>query len=70
MNGDVRQEIGKRLTDLRKKKGITQERLAEMTGFSQSNIWRIEAGKYSVGLDILAKIADALQCDVKLIERD
>lgn len=44
--------------------------LAEITGFTQSNIWRIESGKYSVGLDILANIADALDASVEIIRKN
>lgn len=62
-----RERIGARIAELRKAKGITQVQLAEKTGYSQSNIWRIENGKYSVGLDILAVIAEALDARVELI---
>ena len=62
-----RQRIGQRIKELRERKGITQVQLAEKTGYSQSNIWRIENGKYSVGLDILAVIAKALDARVELI---
>lgn len=64
---DERQRIGTRIKELRERKGITQMQLAEKTGYSQSNIWRIENGKYSVGLDILAVIAEALDARVELI---
>lgn len=62
-----RLRIGARIKELRERKGITQVQLAEKTGYSQSNIWRIENGKYSVGLDILAVIAEALDARVELI---
>ena len=67
MNENERERIGKRIAELRKAKGLTQAQLAEKTGFSQSNIGRIETGKYSVGLDVLAKIADALLATVELV---
>lgn len=63
-----RRRIGLRIAELRKAKGLTQAQLAEKTGFSQSNIGRIETGKYSVGLDVLAKIADALGAKVEIKE--
>lgn len=62
-----RERIGARIAELRKAKGLTQAQLAEKTGFSQSNIGRIETGRYSVGLDVLAKIADALGATVELV---
>ena len=64
---DDRLRIGARIKELRERKGITQMQLAEKTGYSQSNIWRIEKGKYAVGLDILAVIARALDARVELI---
>ena len=64
---DERLRIGARIKELRERKGITQMQLAEKTGYSQSNIGRIENGKYSVGLDILAVIAKALDARVELI---
>ena len=62
-----RERIGARIAELRKAKGLTQMQLAEKTGFSQSNIGRIETGRYSVGLDVLAKIAEALGATVELV---
>lgn len=65
---EERERIGKRIAELRKAKGLTQAQLAEKTGFSQSNIGRIETGRYSVGLDVLAKIAEALGAKVEIKE--
>lgn len=65
-----RERIGKRIAELRKAKGLTQAQLAEKTGFPRSNIGRIETGKYSVGLDVLAKIASALGASVELIKHE
>lgn len=65
---EERERIGKRIAELRKAKGLTQMQLAEKTGFSQSNIGRIETGRYSVGLDVLAKIAEALGAKVEIKE--
>jgi len=62
-----RERIGGRIAELRKAKGLTQMQLAEKTGFSQSNIGRIETGRYSVGLDVLASIAEALGATVELV---
>ena len=62
-----RERIGRRIAELRKAKGLTQAQLAEKTGFSQSNIGRIETGRYSVGLDVLASIAEALGATVELV---
>ena len=59
-NNSERQRIGQRIAELRKERGLTQTQLAERCGLQQAHIARIEAGRYSVGLDTLAQIADAL----------
>lgn len=59
-----REEIGQRIREMRKMKNISQKDLAKMTGITQANMNRIENGRYSPGLDILARIADALEYDL------
>ncbi len=54
---NIREDIGKRITQLREEKNMSQKELAELVGITQANISRIEQGKYSVGIDILSKIA-------------
>lgn len=65
-----RKRIGQRIADIRKQQGKTQQDIAEATGLQQSHIARIEAGRYSVGLDTLAAIGDALGKDLDYIERE
>lgn len=55
-----REEMGRSIRELRQRKGMTQGQLAQMAGITQANVANIEAGKYSVGLDVLNKIAFAL----------
>ena len=64
-----REIIGRRIAEIRKSKGLTVTKLAEMTGLTQGNLTRIERGMYSTGIDILGKIADALNCDIDFIEK-
>lgn len=63
-----RERIGQKIAQLRTERGLTQTTLAEKAGLNQSNIWRIENGKYSVGIDILAKIAEALEAKVDIVK--
>lgn len=58
-----RHQIGNKIAELRTKKAMTQRDLAEASGVTQANINNIENGKYSVGIDVLAKIASALGWD-------
>lgn len=45
---------------------MTQQELATVAGITKANVCRIEEGKYSVGLDVLDKIADALGVSLEL----
>jgi DNA-binding XRE family transcriptional regulator len=62
----ARRSLGERIKRLRTEQGFTQEQLAERVGITKSNICNIEAGKYSVGFDILYKIATALGTKLEL----
>lgn len=60
-----RLELGKAIRERRESQGLSQEKLALMIGSSKSHIWRIETGRVGVGIDDLARIADALDAKVK-----
>lgn len=55
-----RERIGKRIAEIRAQIGISQAKLAKLSGVGYSHIARIEMGHYSVGIDTLVKIGDAL----------
>ncbi len=55
-----RARIGGRIRQIREDKGMEARDLARLAGIDAANLSRIENGKYSVGLDILSKIAAAL----------
>lgn len=65
----TRIHIGKRIAQLRKAKGVSQRYLAERARVTTANISRIETGRYSAGLDVLSRIADALDADLDIIVR-
>lgn len=54
---DERIRIGKRIKEIRIEKGLDVKTLAIVSGIDAANLCRIEAGKYSVGFDVLSKIA-------------
>ena len=64
----IREYIGKRIAELRKERKLSQVDLAIKTGLDKGHIARIELGRYSVGLDTLQKIADALEVKIEIIE--
>ena len=53
-------DIGKRISNFRNKKGMSQEELGEKLNISREHISRIETGKRNLGLDALVDIANAL----------
>lgn len=61
-----REKIGQQIAQLRKEKGLSLRELSERCGVTFQNINKIENGKYNTGIDILGKIADALEVDIEL----
>lgn len=62
-----RVRIGQRIKTLREAKGMDAKHLAFYADIDAANLCRIEAGKYSVGLDILSKIGYALGMEVDFV---
>lgn len=52
--------FGKRVAELRRKRGLTQEQLAEKAGLAQRTIASIEQGQRWARLSTLHKLAKAL----------
>lgn len=57
--------LGKRIAELRNKRGLTQEQLAEMTGYSSNHIAKLESARTNPSFDLLVAIAKALQVEIK-----
>jgi len=53
-------EIGKQIRQLREKKGITQERLAELASLTRTSITNIEKGRQKLPIHTLYVLANAL----------
>ena len=56
--------LGQNIRQKRKEMDMTQWQLADKIGVSESQISNIEVGKRSTSPEKLAKIADALHCNV------
>lgn len=65
-NRGIRSAIGKRIKSIRLQRDMTQQELATASGITKANVCRVEEGKYSVGIDVLDKIADALGVSLEL----
>lgn len=57
---NVRKEIGKKIREIRKIKGLTQEELGEKANLSYKFIGELERGKVNVSLDSIDRISKAL----------
>lgn len=53
--------VGQRLRAIRKKQGLTQERLAELAGISPQHCSGIEKGRAKVSLPALVQLSNALK---------
>lgn len=57
----IRKFIGQRLRALRKERGLTQDRLGELSGLSGKFIGEVERGQKSISIDSLYAVAVALR---------
>ena len=57
---DMRKLVGRNMKRFREKKGLTQERLAEISGFSQQYISGLEQGRRNQTIVSLYELARAL----------
>lgn len=62
----LRLQVGTEIRRQRELQNLTLKTLAGMVGTSYTHLWKVENGKISVGLDLLGKLAEAL--DVSLAE--
>ena len=56
-------KLGKNFAKYRQKKGLSQEKLAEIVNLSREYITRVERGQKNISLKKLFAIADALEVD-------
>ena len=57
--------FGKRVREVRKGKGISQERLAEMANIDRSYMGNIERGEKNITLKKAYEICDALDVEIQ-----
>ena len=56
--------LGQRIRDLRRKRGLTQEQLAELADLSVPYISHLERGTKTPSLAVLVRLADSLDVTV------
>ena len=59
--------IGKRIRELREQNNMEARDLALLAGVDAANLSRIEQGKLSTGIDVLARIARILNAHIDLV---
>ena len=67
----VKNQILTSYIKLRKEKGITQQENADRTGIKRTNVARIESGRNAPTIEVLVKLAAALdmELEIRLVER-
>lgn len=58
----MNKQIGKRIQERRKAKGLTQEELAERINISPHYLSALERGCYNIKLELLVAILNILEC--------
>ena len=61
----IRKEFGLRVREIRSAQGYSQEAFADECGLHRTYIGAIERGERNVSIDNIAKIADALNINLK-----
>jgi len=62
---DIKRFIGNRIRELRKQEGLSQEDLGWKAGLHYTYIGAIERGEKNCSIETLAKIAQALEVEIK-----
>ncbi|WP_339865375.1 helix-turn-helix transcriptional regulator [uncultured Algoriphagus sp.] len=62
---DVKENFGLRIKEIRKLRGMSQEQLASGSGLDRSYVSGIEQGKRNASLEVIAKLANVLEIQIK-----
>lgn len=62
---EIKERFGQKVKQLRKAKDLSQEDLAERSGLNRPYISAIEQGKRNVSLEVIEKLAEALEIEIK-----
>lgn len=69
MNENERIEIGERLKALRQSHKLSQRRVAELIGITESSYSKIENGHSQMSIDVLMKLAEVLNTSMDYLIR-
>lgn len=54
---------------IRTERRLTQQEVADAVGIARQAYVRIESGKHSTSIDMIERIADALNCKIQIIDK-
>jgi len=68
--GEITQLLGKRIREIREKRGWSQDVLAELSGLNRSYIGSLERAEHNVGIRNIVSVANAFEVPIeRLFER-
>lgn len=70
MGSPVCEAFGRNLREIRKSKGLSQERLAHEAGIDRSYVGKIERGEVNVTIEKIYSFATCLECSPKELVPD
>lgn len=62
---NVKEKLGERICELRREKSLSQEKLALKANIDRAYMHLIEKGKTNVSIELIEKIAIALEINIK-----
>lgn len=62
---NIKQKIGFKIKELRKAKGLSQEKLANMAQIDRTYLPTIEKGERNISVEVIEKLAKALDVKIK-----
>lgn len=62
---DIRLKFGERLRELRQKRDISQEKLAEEADLHRTYVSSVERGERNISLENISRLAEALEVEIR-----
>ncbi len=62
---NIKQRVGNKIKEFRKLKGFSQEKLANLSEIDRTYLPTIEKGERNVSIEILERLAKALEINIK-----
>lgn len=70
IKNEQRKRIGEQFRRVREEQGWSVGQVAMMADVKDATVEKIEAGAFNVPLDILTRVADVLDCEMTIMQRE